>query len=307
MRRENSVLCATLLNTFICEDAEIGLRRLSTGSINTIVTSPPYYQQRDYGRSEQIGVEDSPRSYIEKLTRVFRECKRTLADDGTLWLNIGYKYSNGQLLGLPWKLAFALQDDGWLLRSDVIWHKPNAMPSSVKNRPTTDHEYVFLFVKSSRYYYDADAIREPHITLSEQSKMRGGRNHFYKRGGTPEKGKNGGNPNLHNGRWDQAFHPKGRNRRTVWQIPLSKYPKAHFAVFPERLVELCVMAGSREGGVVLDPFSGSGTTALVARRLGRNYIGIDNNPAYCKMAEERIGQQLALVPENLGYAPEDRH
>lgn len=230
-----------------------------------------------------------------------------MADDGTLWVNIGDKYSNGQLLGLPWKLAFALQDDGWLLRSDVVWHKPNAMPSSVKNRPTTDHEYIFLFAKSSRYYYDADAIREPHVTLSEQSKMRGGRNHFYKRGGTPEKGKNGGNPNLHNGRWDQAFHPKGRNRRTVWRIPLSKYPEAHFAVFPEGLVELCVMAGSREGGVVLDPFSGSGTAAIVARRLGRNYIGIDNNPAYCKMAEERIGQQLALVPEDLGYAPEDRH
>jgi DNA modification methylase len=307
LERENSVLSASLLNTFICDDAEAGLRRLSTGLVNTIVTSPPYYQQRDYGRLGQIGVEESPQAYIEKLVRVFRECKRTLSDNGTLWLNVGDKYDGGQLLGIPWKLAFALQDDGWLLRSDVIWHKPNAMPSSVKTRPTSDHEYVFLFAKGSRYYYDADAIREPHVTLSEQSMMKGGRNHFYKRGGTPEKGKNGGNPNLHNARWDQAFHPKGRNRRTVWRIPLSKYPEAHFAVFPEGLVELCVVAGSREGGVVLDPFSGSGTTALVARRLGRNYIGIDNNPAYCKMAEERIGQQLALVPEDLGYTLEDRH
>lgn len=305
--RETNGLSETLLNTFICDDAEAGLCRLSTGLVSTIVTSPPYYQQRDYGRPGQIGVENSPLLYIEKLVRVFRECKRTLADEGTLWLNIGDKYSNGELLGLPWKLAFALQDDGWLLRSDVIWHKPNAMPSSVKKRPTTDHEYVFLFAKSSRYYYDADAIREPHVTLSDQSKMRGGRNHFYKRGGTPEMGKNGGNANLHNGRWDQAFHPKGRNRRTVWRIPLSKYPEAHFAVFPESLVELCVKAGSREGGVVLDPFSGSGTTAIVTRNLGRNYIGIDNNPAYCKMAEERIGQQLALVPENLSNAPKDRH
>jgi DNA modification methylase len=307
LKREDSVLSASLLNTFICDDAEAGLRRLSTGLVNTIVTSPPYYQQRDYGRLGQIGVEESPQAYIEKLVRVFRECKRTLSDNGTLWLNVGDKYEGGQLLGIPWKLAIALQDDGWLLRSDVIWHKPNAMPSSVKNRPTTDHEYIFLFAKGSRYYYDADAIREPHVTLSEQSMMKGGRNHFYKRGGTPEKGKNGGNLNLHNARWDQAFHHKGRNRRTVWRIPLSKYPEAHFAVFPEGLVELCVVAGSREGGVVLDPFSGSGTTALVARRLGRNYIGIDNNPAYCKMAEERIGQQLALVPEDLGYTPEDRH
>jgi len=210
---------------------------------------------------------------------------------------LGDKYSNGQLLGLPWKLAFALQDDGWILRSDIIWQKPNAMPSSVKNRPTTDHEYVFLFSKSPRYYYDADAIREPHITFTESSRMKGGRNHFNKRGGTPERGKNGGNPNLHNARWDQAFHPKGRNRRTVWQIPLSKFPKAHFAVFPESLVELCVKAGSRESGVVLDPFCGSGTTALVARRLGRNYIGIDCNPDYCKMAEERVGQQLTLMDD----------
>lgn len=300
-------MSVTLLNTFICDDAEVGTRRIPDGLVSIIVTSPPYYKQRNYGSSVQVGNEDSPSLYVERLVRVFRECKRALADNGTLWLNIGDKYHNGQLLGLPWRLAFGLQDDGWILRSDIIWHKPNAMPSSVKNRPTTDHEYIFLFTKSSRYYYDADAIREPHVTLSEQSKMRGGRNHFYKRNGTPENGKNGGNPNLHNGRWDQAFHPKGRNRRTVWPIPLSKYPEAHFAVFPEGLVELCVKAGSREGGVVLDPFSGSGTTAVVASRLGRNYIGIDNNPAYCKMAADRMGQQLTLVPADLGYTPENRH
>jgi DNA modification methylase len=287
----------TLLNTFICDDAEIGTRRIPKGLVNTIVTSPPYYKQRNYGWPGQIGSEGSASLYVERLVNVFRECRRALADDGTLWLNLGDKYSNGQLLGLPWKLAFALQDDGWILRSDIIWQKPNAMPSSVKNRPTTDHEYIFLFSKSPRYYYDADAIREPHITFTESSRMKGGRNHFNKRGGTPERGKNGGNPNLHNARWDQAFHPKGRNRRTVWQIPLSKFPKAHFAVFPESLVELCVKAGSRESGVVLDPFCGSGTTALVARRLGRNYIGIDCNPDYCKMAEERVGQQLTLMDD----------
>jgi len=291
------------LNIFICGDAEVGVRRLPEKMVNTIVTSPPYYRQRDYDRPGQLGNESSPRSYVEKLVRVFRSCRRVLADDGTLWLNLGDKYHDGQLLGMPWRVALALQDDGWILRSDIIWHKPNAMPSSVKNRPTTDHEYVFLFAKSQYYYYDADAIREPHVTFTGQSKMMGGRNHFNKRGGTPEQGKYGGNANLHDARWDQAFHPKGRNRRTVWQIPVSKFPGAHFAVFPEGLVELCLRSGSREGGVVLDPFSGSGTTAVVARRLGRNYIGIDCNPEYCEMAEKRIGQQLTLTASYLDYAP----
>ena len=295
-----------LLNTFICADAEAGLRLIPDATVDTIVTSPPYYKQRNYGLPSQIGNEDTPHSYVERLVTVFGECRRVLADTGTLWLNVGDKYDNGQLLGLPWRLAFALQEEGWILRSDVIWQKPNAMPSSVKSRPTTDHEYVFLFSKSPRYYYDADAIREPHVTFTEQSKMKGGRNHFNKRGGTPERGKNGGNPNLHNARWDQAFHPQGRNRRTVWRIPLSKFPKAHFAVFPEGLVELCVKAGSRAGGLVLDPFSGSGTTALVARRFGRNYIGIDCNPDYCKMAEERLGNQLTLITDYSDYAPKDR-
>jgi hypothetical protein len=178
------------------------------------------------------------------------------------------------------------------------------MPSSVKNRPTTDHEYIFLFSKKDDYYYDADAVREPHVTFTEKSRMRGGRNHFGKRGGTPEQGKNQGNPNLHNSRWDQAFHPNGRNRRTVWEIPLSKFPEAHFAVFPERLVELCVLAGSRPNGVVLDPFIGSGTTALVAQRLGRDYIGIDCNPTYCEMARKRTGQNLFLPLKDLSDTPE---
>ncbi|RMG06352.1 MAG: hypothetical protein D6735_04110 [Acidobacteria bacterium] len=132
---------------------------------------------------------------------------------------------------MPWRVALGLQDAGWILRSEIIWHKPNAMPASVKNRPTTSHEHVFLFAKSKDYFYNADAIREPHVTFTEASKMRGGRNHFGKRNGTPENGKNKGNPNLHNGRWDQAFHPLGRNKRTVWDIPLSKFRDAHFAVF----------------------------------------------------------------------------
>lgn len=195
---------------------------------------------------------------------------------------------------MPWRVALALKDDGWLLRSDIIWHKPNAMPSSVKSRPTTDHEYVFLFVKGRGYHYDIDAIREPHVTFTAESRMKGGRNHFGKRDSTPENGKNAGSANLHNSRWDQAFHPKGRNRRTVWNIPLSKSRDVHFAVFPERLVELCVSAGCPEDGIVLDPFVGSGTTAVVAQRLGRRYIGIDSNAEYCEMARNCL-IQAALI------------
>lgn len=293
--RSSKIVRDEILNAVICDDAQAGLRRIPDGVANTIVTSPPYYKQRNYGASEQIGGEASPQLYVKRLVEILRECRRVLAANGTLWLNLGDKYHDGRLLGMPWRVALALQDDGWILRSDIIWHKTNAMPSSVKNRPTTDHEYVFLLSKSKNYYYDADAIREPHVTFTDQSQMKGGRNHFGKRDGTPEKGKNAGNQNLHNARWDQAFHSGGRNRRTVWRIPLSKFPDAHFAVFPENLVKLCIKAGSSVGGVVLDPFLGSGTTAVAAQGLGRKYIGIDINPDYCRMAEARIGQQLTFA------------
>lgn len=281
----------TWINTIIHDDAEKALADLPAGAVNCIVTSPPYYQQWDYSSSLQIGNERSPAEYIERLCRIFRACYQVLSDDGTLWLNLGDKYENGELLGMPWRVAFALKDMGWILRSDIIWHKPNAMPSSSKNRPTTDHEYIFLFVKSEKYYYDADAIREPHVTFTDKSRMKGGRSHFGKVNGTPEQGKNGGSSNLHDGRWDQAFHPKGRNRRTVWEIPLSKFRDSHFAVFPERLVELCILAGCPESGVVLDPFIGSGTTAVVTQRLGRKFVGIESNADYCQMARGRVRQQ----------------
>lgn len=281
-------------NAILCGDSRQVLSSLPDDSVHCIVTSPPYYQQRDYSTQIQIGNEETAEMYIAALQRVFQECRRVLRPDGTLWLNLGDKYQNGSLLGLPWRVALALQSDGWILRSDIIWHKPNAMPSSVKDRPTTDHEYVFLLAKTAEYFYDIDAIRQPHVTFTEKSKMKGGRNHFGKVNGTPEEGKNGGNANLHDGRWDQAFHPLGRNRRTVWEIPLSKFRDAHFAVFPERLVELCVLAGSPRNGVVLDPFLGSGTTAVVAQRLGRKYIGIDSNPAYCAIAAERLNQPTLL-------------
>jgi site-specific DNA-methyltransferase (adenine-specific) len=271
-----------------CGDAQQQLAQFSDACLDLIVTSPPYYQQRDYAGPGQIGQEETPEAYIRRLVDVFREARRVLRNTGTLWLVLGDKYARKQLLGLPWRLALALQEDGWSLRCDIIWHKPNAMPSAVKNRPTTDHEYVFLLSKSDDYYYDIDAIREPHVTFTPQSRMRGGRRHFFQRDSTPEQGKNGGSANLHNGRWDQAFHPRGRNKRTVWSIPLSKFRDAHFAVFPESLVEICITAGCPVGGLVLDPFLGSGTTAVVARRLRRHFVGIDCSPQYCEMARQRI-------------------
>ncbi len=284
------------VDAIICGDAESTLRALPAESVNAVVTSPPYYQQRDYQAATQIGGETLPETYVQKLSAVFRECHRVTAHDGTLWLNLGDKYRSGRLLGMPWRVALALQGFGWVLRSDIIWHKTNAMPASVRNRPTTDHEYVFMFSKSEDYFYNADAIREPHITFTDKSQMKGGRGHFGRRGGTPEQGKNGGNPNLHNARWDQAFHPLGRNKRTVWQIPLSKCPEAHFAVFPEKLVETCILAATKAEGIVLDPFIGSGTTAIVAQRLARHFVGIDCSEHYCSMAKKRLAKtQLSLA------------
>jgi len=277
------------INRIICGDCLDVLQKLPADSVQAVVTSPPYYRQRDYeGQWQQVGQEATPEGYVTRLVQQFRELRRVLSRSGSLWLVLGDKYLNGQQLGMPWRVALALQQDGWILRSDVIWHKPNAMPSPVKNRLTTDHEYVFFFVKSPLYHFDADAIREPHVTFSEQSRMKGGRNHFFRRGATPEHGKNGGNSNLHDGRWDQAFHPQGRNKRTVWSVPLSKNRNAHFAVFPESLVRTCVLATCPVDGVVLDPFCGTGTTCAVAQQLGRSFIGIDCVEKYCHMATERI-------------------
>jgi site-specific DNA-methyltransferase (adenine-specific) len=277
------------LNQILCGDASAVMVRWPDNLIDCVVTSPPYFRQRDYrGNAEQIGLEESPQKYVERLVETFRHCRRVLKESGTLWLVIGDKYDGGRQLGIPWRVALALADDGWILRADCIWHKPNAMPSSVKSRPTVDHEYIFFFTKSQDYYYDADAIREPHVTFSDASRMRGGRRHFGIRGGTPEAGKNGGTQNLHDGRWDQAFHPLGRNKRTVWSIPLSKFREAHFAVFPEALVRTCILAGCPERGTVLDPFLGSGTTAVVAQKLGRSWLGIDCAEEYCAMARGRL-------------------
>ena len=280
------------LNQFHCGDAIEVAKKMPTGLVDTIVTSPPYFQQRDYNSDLQIGRESTVVKYVDRMAELFTELKRVVKASGSLWMVIGDKYIKGELQGVPWRVCLALKDVGWILRSDCIWHKPNAMPSAVKTRPTTDHEYIFFFSNSKDYFYDADAVREPHVTFSKDSKMKGGRGHFGKRGGTPEAGKNSGDANLHDGRWDQAFHPKGRNKRTVWSISLSKFREAHFAVFPEQLVRTCIDASCPAGGVVLDPFSGAGTTALTAKKMDRNFIGIDCNKDFCEMARRRLENEL---------------
>ena len=282
-------------NQILQGDALEVSQSLPNECVDCIVTSPPYYRQRDYGSKLQIGQEASPETYVQRLAELFTELKRVVKPTGSAWVVIGDKYVNGELLGMPWRVCLALKDVGWKLRSDCIWHKPNAMPSSVKTRPTTDHEYIFFFSNADKYYYDADAIREPHVTFSEKSKMKGGRNHFGKRGGTPEQGKNQGDNNLHDARWDQAFHPKGRNKRTVWSISLSKFREAHFAVFPEQLVTTCIEASCPPDGIVLDPFSGAGTTAMSAQKLGRDFVAIDCVKEYCRLSQQRA--ESASSPE----------
>lgn len=265
----------------------------------SIITSPPYYRHRNYSgndHSVELGRENNVRDYISSIVNIFGRLKPKLRTDGLLWLNLGDTYEDKSLLGVPWRIALALKDDGWRLRSDIIWYKPNAMPASVTDRPTTDHEYIFMFSKSLNYFYDADAIREPHVTFTEKSRMKGGRSHFGKKHGTPEKGKYSGNANLHNGRWDQAFHPKGRNKRTVWEIPLEKFRDVHFAVYPEKLVEICLLASTKENDYVLDPFAGSGTTGVVACKHCRKFVGIELVKEYQEMAQKRIDQVLKQPP-----------
>lgn len=310
----------------ITGDALEVLKTIPDACCSTCVTSPPYYGLRNYGEEGQIGLEETPGEYIERLVEVFREVRRVLKNDGTLWLNIGDSYANDgkwggssggkhakalhgktgvgrrkkhtglkpkDLIGIPWLLAFALRADGWHLRADIIWQKPNAMPESVKDRPTRAHEYVFLLSKSARYYYNAEAIREPAVGFpgSENPNAR-------RRGNT--KTFRGGNAYTH----DQAAENSAsverdshglvpnetgtRNRRTVWTIATRPYKDAHFATFPEELARPCILAGSRHGDTVLDPFSGSGTTGAVAVQEGRDYIGIEINPEYIKLSEQRI-------------------
>ena len=299
-------------------DALERLREMPERSARCCVTSPPYWGLRDYGHEGQLGLERTPEEYVEKLVEVFREVRRVLANDGTLWLNLGDSYTSGgranfgpdnpgdkqhsqnavkstsrapqppglkpkDLVGVPWRVAFALQADGWWLRSDIIWAKPNPMPESVTDRPTKAHEYLFLLSKSQRYYYDAEAIAEPSVDLPGVS--RGG---SLSRFGPSEQFVAG---QAHRGEKEYASNGT-RNRRTVWTIPTQPFPGAHFAVMPQALVEPCILAGSEPGDTVLDPFAGSGTVGVVASRHGRGFVGIELNPEYAEMARRRISGPL---------------
>ena len=269
---------------------------LPAKSIQCCVTSPPYYGLRDYGNAAQIGIESSPAAYVEKLVAVFREVWRVLADDGVLWLNLGDTYAGSNrgvmgdglkpkdLIGIPWRVAFALQDDGWTFRSDIIWAKPNAMPESVTDRPTKAHEYLFLLTKQAKYYYDADAIKEPSTgqTGAAASFKRTTKDHLIPNQSAVQ----------HRNERPETIDTGTRNKRSVWTIATKPYKGAHFATMPPALVEPCILAGSRKGDTILDPFAGSSTVGKVALQYERNYIGIDLNPSYIELSKERIAPLL---------------
>jgi DNA modification methylase len=306
------------------------LQTLPSESVNTCVTSPPYWGLRDYQVDGQLGLEATPEEYVAHMVEVFREVRRVLRDDGTLWLNLGDSYASGgkggggsfmnerrdaawqsrsevngwrspppglkhkDLVGIPWRIAFALQADGWYLRSDIIWAKPNPIPESVTDRPTKSHEYMFLLSKSPRYYYDHEAIKEE---VAESTAGRGP----VSFGG--EKGRNYrpevGDPNFRNGseQWGRVseYTDGKRNKRSVWTVSTKPFSGAHFATFPPDLIEPCILAGCPEGGTVLDPFNGAGTTGLVALRHNRDYLGIELNPEYVEMSKRRIIDDAPLL------------
>ena len=292
------------------------LKTLEDKTIQTCVTSPPYFGLRDYDVDGQIGLEQTPEEYVEKLVQVFREVRRVLKDDGTLWLNLGDSYAGGgnyrgvnseatltskqrsnrgargvsqllcakntpnqkpkDLIGIPWSVAFALRADGWYLRSDIIWHKPNPMPESVTDRPTKAHEYIFLMSKSPKYFYDAEAVKEPQV----------GKPH------APGNKTDNGRLTSSTGHLEEPTRiwaaDGKRNRRTVWTVSTKPYKGAHFATFPPDLIKPCILAGSAVGDTVLDPFNGSGTTGQVSVKHGRNYIGIELNPEYIELSKKRL-------------------
>jgi len=326
------------------------LKSLPDNHVDCVVSSPPYWGLRNYNIEGQLGLENSPEEFLEKMTSVFDEVKRVLKDTGTCWVNMGDNYVKKQLMGMPWRLAFALQESGWYLRQDNIWHKPNPMPESAKDRCTKAHEYIFLLTKTSKYYFDQDSILEPcsqntHARLSQDVMNQRGSDRAH--GGAKTNGKmkavarksennvpNGwansknyhdANPNdkprhknldarekphiIHKARikdndsFDSALSipPVKRNKRSVWTIPTKGFKEAHFATYPEKLVEPCILSGCPQGGVVLDPFMGSGTTGAVASKLGRKSIGIELNPEYLEIAKRRITE--ANRQPDLLYSP----
>jgi len=322
-----------------CGDALALMREMPDCSVQTCVTSPPYWGLRDYGVAGQLGLERTPQEYVERMVEVFREVRRVLRDDGTCWVNLGDSYASGgrgcgqagpdgekqrsnvgallgpkrapeglkdkDLVGIPWRVAFALQADGWWLRSDIIWAKPNPMPESVTDRPTKSHEYLFLLTKSARYYYDAKAIAEEAETVDTRRPYGSpGANALDPRGKQGEgKQRWPGIGPQHATERDRGekYEPMQthltRNARSVWTIATSPYHDAHFATFPPELPRRCILAGSKPGDTVLDPFAGAGTTGLVADRLGRSFIGLELNPEYVTLARRRIAADCPLFNE----------
>ena len=307
------------------------LRALPDQSVDCVCTSPPYFGLRDYGVDGQLGLEASPAEYVEAMRAVFAEVRRVLADDGTLWLNLGDSYSGGDrgtydnasgiadgrgmgtyrpktgvpaknLLGIPWRVAFALQDDGWILRNAVIWSKPNAMPESVTDRLSTRYEHVFLFSKSRRYWFDLDPIREDHasiVTATGAIRYRRPGEEYVLRDKTLTVADRG---DIHRTGATQGRHgnESGRNPGDVWTIPTSPFPDAHFAVMPRELARRCIASGCKPGGTVLDPFSGSGTTGLAATSLGRRYVGIDLSAEYLDLSLRTRLAQTAMFEDVTG-------
>jgi DNA modification methylase len=307
--------------TIHCGDALAVLTELPSASVACCVTSPPYFQLRDYSHDDQIGQEETPSAYVDALVGVFGEVRRALADDGTLWLNLGDTYFGGgpggaspiqdsnlgsfvktkprpigfknkDIGGIPWRVAFALQADGWYLRQDIIWAKPNPMPESVTDRCTKSHEYVFLLSKSPSYHFDHEAIAEP--TTYGIYKDAGGYNGKNKRSGGACFGKvscedESNDAGQQARRYDRPVYER-RRPRSVWTIPTKSYHGAHFAVMPEALATRCIKAGCKPGGTVLDPFGGAGTTALAARNLGHPCVLIELNEKFCGLAVERLSQ-----------------
>lgn len=291
-------------------DCIASLRKLPEKSIHTCVTSPPYYALRDYGVEGQIGLEQTPEEFIQKLVDVFREVRRVLRDDGTLWVNMGDTWAkNKQMLGMPWRLAFALQADGWFLRQDIIWHKTNPMPESVRDRCTKAHEYIFLLSKKQKYYFDHEAIREPAVYTGANrgvgfghgtdKEARGrdrvsNRDNFRREGSKRAQVIPGQTVGTH--RADRADTiPDGmRAKRNIWSLATRPFKGAHFATFPPELVEPCILAGCPAGGTVLDPFGGSGTTAGVAIVHGRDAVLCELNPDYAALVPARIESIEAL-------------
>ena len=287
---------------FLVGDVRSRLADIADQSIQCCVTSPPYWGLRDYGKADQIGLETTCSEYVAEIVAVFREVKRVLSDTGVLWLNLGDSYGKDKnILGVPWRVAFALQDDGWILRQDIVWAKPNPMPESVNDRCTRSHEYLFMLTKSRKYYFNDKAI-------AEEAKTKPGATWQERKAAGATAGNVIVGHETRNGT-QRVVHGKGvtsnltrqdglRNKRSVWTINTKPFRGAHFAVMPEALVEPCVLASTKENDLVLDPFTGSGTVGVVAVKHGRNFVGIELNEDYVQIARQRISVALSQVNQS---------